>query len=160
MQMPDDNQPYQDEALEAPPQLVVALSRLPKEPVFIPPTADEAILRASREHLEKPSEPRVRWFRLMPWLATAAAAILLLAAIPQFFRKPAPEPGRIAAFARGDINHDGRLDILDAFALASRLKQGGPMNLQLDVNADGVVNERDLTALAARAVKLEQGDHS
>ena len=160
MQVPDDNQPCQDEALEAPPRLVAALRRLPNDPIFIPPTADEAILRAARKHLEKPTAPRVRWLRLMPWVATAAAAILLLAAIPQFFRKPAHEPARVAAFVRGDLNQDGRLDILDAFALARQLKQGGPINLQLDVNGDGVVDERDVTALAARAVKLEQGGRS
>jgi hypothetical protein len=160
MQMPDDNQAYPDEAQEAPPKLVAALRGLPSDPLFIPPTADEAILRAARKHLEKPSEARVGWFRLMPWVAAGAAAILLVAAIPQFFRKAAPEPARVAAFARGDLNHDGRVDILDAFALARQLEQGGARNLQLDVNGDGVVDERDVTALAARAVKLEPGGHS
>jgi len=160
MQMPDDNQPYPDEAFEAAPKLVAALTRLSNEPIFIPPTADEAILRAARKHLEKPSEPRVGWFRLMPWVAAAAAALLLLVAVPQFSRKPAPGPARVAAFARGDLNHDGRVDILDAFALARQLKQGGIRSLQLDVNGDGVVDERDVTAIAARAVKLGQGGRS
>jgi hypothetical protein len=52
------------------------------------------------------------------------------------------------------------VDILDAFALARQLKQGGSGNLQLDVNGDGVVDERDVAALAARAVKLERGGRS
>ena len=163
MQMPDNNQPCQDQALEAPPRLVAALKRFPQEPIFIPPTADEAILRAARRHLAQPGKVRRGWlarFRLMPWVAGAAAAILLLAAIPQFFKQPAPGPGRDSAFARGDLNHDGRVDILDAFALARQLKQGGTRNLQLDVNGDGVVDERDVAALAARAVKLEQGGRS
>jgi hypothetical protein len=200
-----DNNPHnQDEGLEAPPQLVSALKRLPQEPVFIPPTADEAILRAARKHLAQPeatgpecARPRAQlaptrlarwealrlhwlrtllrpgtgalrrhgqdapaWFRFMPWVAAAAAAILLLAAIPQFFKQPAPGPARGSAFVRGDLNHDGRVDILDAFALARRLKEGETRNPQLDVNGDGVVDERDVAALAARAVKLEQGGHS
>ena len=95
----------------------------------------------------------------MPWLA-AAAAIVLLVAIPQVFKRPAPAPAPASAFARWDLNHDGHVDILDAFALARQLKQGGTRNLQLDVNEDGVVDERDVAAIAARAVKLEQGGHS
>jgi hypothetical protein len=203
MQMPDNNQHRQNEALEAPPQLVSALKRLPQAPVFIPPTADEAILRAAQRHLTQPEATgpecarlraqlaptrparwevlRLRWLRtllrpgtgalrrhgqdapawcrFMPW-AAAAAAILLLAAIPQFFKQPATGPARDSAFARGDLNHDGRVDILDAFALARQLKQGETRNLQLDVNGDGVVDERDVATLAARAVKLGQGRHS
>ena len=159
MQMPDNNQPHQDEALEAPPRLVSALKRLPQEPIFIPPTADEAILRAARRHLNPPQQPRRGWFRFLPWVA-AAAAILLLVGIPQFFMQPAPGPVRDSTFAQGDLNHDGRVDILDAFALARQLKQGGAKNLQLDLNKDGVVDDRDVSALAARAVKLERGGHS
>ena len=158
--MRDDNQHDPDEGLEAPPQLVSALKRLPREPVFIPPTADEAILRAARKHLNPPREVRAGWFRFLPWVAGAAAALLLLAVIPQFFKRPAPVQGRDSTFARGDLNHDGRVDILDAFALARQLKQGGTRNLQLDVNGDGVVDERDVAALAARAVKLERGGRS
>ena len=157
--MRDNNQNHPDEGLEAPPRLVAALKRLPQEPVFIPPTADEAILRAARRHLNPPREARFGWFRFIPWVA-AAAAILLLVAIPQFFKHPVPGPFRDATFAQGDLNHDGRVDILDAFALARQLKQGATRNLQLDVNGDGVVDEQDVAALAARAVKLERGGRS
>jgi hypothetical protein len=159
MQTPVNNQPDPDEALQAPPKLVAALKRLPQEPVFIPPTADEAILRAARKHLGRPVPVRTPWFRFMPWPA-AAAAIVLFAAISLFFVRPAHGPARDSAFARGDLNHDGHVDILDAFALARQLKQGGTRNLQLDLNGDGVVDERDVAALAARAVKLENGGHS
>jgi hypothetical protein len=78
MQMRDNNQYDQDEELEAPPQLVSALKRLPQEPVFIPPTADEAILRAARRHLNPPQQPRFGWFRFLPWVAAAAAILLLV----------------------------------------------------------------------------------
>ena len=159
MQMPDLNQHYSDEALEAPPKLVAALKRLPQEPVFIPPTADEAVLRAARRHLERPREVRFGWFRFTPW-AAAAAAVMLLVALPQVFKQPASGPSRDSALARGDINHDGRVDVLDAFALARRLKQGESKNLQLDLNGDGVVDERDVATLAARAVKLERRSRS
>jgi hypothetical protein len=159
MHKPDNNQHDPDDAIEAPPKLVSALKRLPQEPVFIPPTVDETVLRAARRHLEGPRQARPRWFRLMPWV-TAAAAIMLLTAIPRFFKQPASGPARDAAFAHWDLNHDGRVDILDAFALARELKQGGTGNLQWDANGDGMVDDRDVAAIAARAVKLEQGRRS
>jgi hypothetical protein len=159
MQMSDNNQHDQDEALEAPFKLVSALKRLPQECIFIPPAVDESVLRAARRHLEGSRQVRLGWFRFAPWVA-AAAAVVLLASLPRFLKRPAPGPARDSAFARWDLNHDGHVDILDAFALARQLKQGGGKSLQLDVNGDGVVDERDVTALAARAVRLEQGGPS
>jgi hypothetical protein len=160
MQMPDKHNNQQDEALEAPPRLISALKGLPIQPVFVPPTADEAILRAAREHLVPPQEPRLRRIFIMPWLATAAALILMLALIPRFVRSPAPVPNGVSSFAREDINHDGKVDILDAFALARQLKAGSNPSPQLDVNGDGVVDERDVDSIAAQAVSLGKGGRS
>jgi hypothetical protein len=160
MQTPDNNQHWEDKALEAPPPLVAALKRLPQPSIFIPPTADEAILRAARKHLNPPPQPRPGWFQFLPWLAAAAAAVLLLVAIPQFFKSPAPTPARDAASAKSDFNHDHPVDILDAFALARQLKQGRIRDLRLDVNGDGIIDEYDVTALAAQAVKLDRGGRS
>ncbi len=154
MQKPDNNQRHAGEAVEAPARLVAALKRLPQEPLFIPPTLNEAVLRAARRHLEKPRPERVVWLRWMPW--AAAAAIVLLAALPQLINRHRAQPAGYSALAGGDLNHDGRMDILDAFALARQLKQGGTPDLQLDLDKDGVVDDRDVAALAARAVKLEQ----
>ena len=67
---------------------------------------------------------------------------------------------RQAAFAREDVNHDGRVDILDAFALARQLKAGAARATRFDINGDGVVDERDVASIAARAVRLEKGGHS
>jgi len=159
MQKPDNNQRHAEEYLAAPARLVAALKRLPQEPVFIPPTLDEAVLRAARRHLEKPRPERVAWLRWMPW-AAAAAALVLLAALPQLLNRHRARPAGYSALAGGDLNHDGRMDILDAFALARELRQGGPGNPQGDVNSDGVIDERDVGVIAERAVKLEQGGQS
>ena len=159
MHTPDHYQHYPDEALEAPPKLVAALKRLPQESVFIPPTADEAVLRAAQRHLEGRRQVRPGRFRFMPWVA-ATAAIVLLVALPQFFKQRPLSPSRGSALARADLNRDGELDILDAFALARQLEQGSSQTLQLDLNADGVVDERDVAALAALVVKLDPGGHS
>ena len=65
-----------------------------------------------------------------------------------------------AAARPEDLNADGQVDMLDAFALARELQQGSTPRPQLDLNGDGVVDERDVQALASRAVRLEQGGRS
>jgi hypothetical protein len=59
------------------------------------------------------------------------------------------------ALAAEDINHDGQVDILDAFALARQIEAGSPTAANLDLNRDGVVNRRDVELVAARAVRLQ-----
>jgi hypothetical protein len=60
--------------------------------------------------------------------------------------------------AREDLNHDGRVDILDAFQLARELRAG--KKPAVDLNGDGVVDERDADVIATRAVSLEKGGRS
>ncbi len=160
MQMADTNDPQPNEGLEAPPGLVSALKRLPRQPIFIPPTLDEAVLRAARGHLRKRQVPRLKWLRLMPWVAATTAAILLLAVMPHLLRKSADDQTGGFAPRREDLNHDGRVDILDAFSLARRVKSGEILNSQFDLNGDGVVDERDVAILAARVVRLGKGGRS
>ena len=54
-----------------------------------------------------------------------------------------------------DLNADGRVDMLDAFALARELQQDRTPGPQIDLNRDGMVDERDVEMLAARAVRLD-----
>ena len=65
-----------------------------------------------------------------------------------------------AAARPEDLNADGQVDMLDAFALARELQQGSTSRPQLDLNGDGVVDERDVQALANRAVNMETGGRS
>ena len=65
-----------------------------------------------------------------------------------------------AAARPEDLNADGQVDMLDAFALARELQQGSTPRPQLDLNGDGVVDERDVQVLAGRAVSLDPGGHS
>lgn len=158
MQTPD-HRDQEAEALQAPPRLIAALKRLPREPDFIPPTIDEALLRAARRHLRPGQEPRFRWFRAMPWLAATAAVVLLLVIAPHFLRRGTALEGA-AGITEDNPHHDGQVDILEAFALARQLKSGPVADPLWDVNGDGVVDERDVSSLAARAVKLDKGARS
>jgi hypothetical protein len=181
MQTPDHERQPEQKGTEAPPRLVSALKQVRRAPIFVPRTLDEAILRAAQQHLGKPapqSRPPTlvaqvfnllyRGFsisgskevRLIRWLAAAAAVLLLAAVANQVLRRPAEQPNSGPITAREDINRERRIDILDAFALARQLKSGTKPNATMDVNGDGVVDERDVTALAAQAVKLEKGGNS
>jgi hypothetical protein len=93
---------------------------------------------------------------LLSWVATTTAVVVAAFLILVRF-KPATNP---AAFAKEDINQDGHVDILDAFAAARQLKQGTVSNPHLDINGDGAVDERDIRAIATQAVKLEKGGPS
>ena len=71
-------------------------------------------------------------------LAAAAAVAMLLWAGP----------------VREDIDRNGRVDILDAFALARKVEAKSPAEPDWDVNRDGVVDAADVDAIAMKAVAL------
>lgn len=152
--MPEDNRDGAKEALEAPRKFIAGLKQSRTVPIFIPPTVDEAILHAARRHLSQQKPARFRWLLLLRWGAAAAALIAVLAIVPLATRKGGSN------LVRGDLNRDGRVDILDAFTLARELKTGGHPGPQSDINGDGVIDDRDVSALAAKAVSLGKGGRS
>ena len=86
MQTPENNRHQEDEALEAPPELVAALKRSAKPGIFIPPTVDEAILHTARRHLSRRQEPRFRRPIILRWALGTAALVLALALLSQLLR--------------------------------------------------------------------------
>jgi hypothetical protein len=115
--------------------------------IFVPPTVDEAILKLARERFggQKPRRP----FRFWNWLAIAGAAALIAMIILIFPRAKNPN------LAREDINGDGAVDILDAFALAKSIEASQP-NAKFDQNNDGKLDETDVRAVASAAVRLDR----
>jgi hypothetical protein len=141
---------FNDEDLKAPPRLVAALQRVAKKELFIPPTVDEAVTRSARVHLGEPERKRPSWLRLVLWSAAPATAMLVFLLLRH-------SPGN---FASEDLNHDGKVDILDAFQLARELHSGSPPSPSHDVNGDGLVNQLDVERITAHAVKLPKGGRS
>ena len=92
----------------------------------------------------------VPWFRLL----AAAAVVVLGLGVGLLINRQINPP---AVIAREDVDRNGQVDILDAFALARKLQQGGAAGVALDLNGDGVVDQRDIDWVAARAVKLHKG---
>ncbi len=150
------NTRHDGEEPKAPAKLVAALKEPPSRRVFVPPAVDRTILAAAQRHLNKPETAGFGFFR--SWLVwpTVATACLALAGVIYFLNQPeAP-----ARFAREDLNHDGRVDILDAFQLARDVRSGTKLPANLDLNGDGVVDSRDARFIASDAVKLEKGGRS
>lgn len=150
------NTRHDGEEPKAPARLVAALKELPPRRVFVPPTVNDAVLAAARRHFSKPS----RWFGFdnfrLRWLWPAVAtACLVVVGISYFLIRPG-QP----RFAREDLNRDGKVDILDAFALARESQANVRLPTSFDLNGDGVVDRRDAEWIAVQAVRLEKGGRS
>jgi len=158
MQKPEQNHDDEKEGLEAPPKLVSALKRSSKPALFVPPTVDDAILGAARRQLSAQRKPGINWLLFIRWSFAVVALALLLVIAPKLLRRTSSTTP--PDFAREDLNRDGQVDVLDAFALARELKSKAQPNAQLDLNGDGVVDEKDVATLAARAVRLGKGGRS
>ena len=102
------------------------------------------------------------------WLAArfaggiaAAAAVVLIA-----FHLFAPGGGsnhsavatnhRLTLTEAADINHDGRVDIVDAYILAQKISRHEPLDPAWDLNGDGVVDQKDVDLIAGIAVQTSE----
>ena len=150
--------------LDIPPRLAEDLRALGGSGPIVPPAFDTAILAAARLHLGRRARPG-RTARILRWAvpAAAAAAVLLLLKVTMDSRRPAAPPplaGRTSASgirnSTFDIDHSGRIDILDAFALARRLERGEATDPAWDRTGDGAVDRKDVDAIALAAVKVTE----
>ena len=128
--------------------LEVALSA-PPPAIEVPREHDEAILALTREVGDRVARRRftrrVLPVALVASVAAAAIVFLILRAAPH---RSGP------SYAAGDLNHDRRVDILDAFAIARALDRGQAPPPDYDVNHDRVIDRRDVEAAARAAVAL------
>jgi hypothetical protein len=103
-------------------------ARLTPAPVEVPADVRRRILA-----------PRRTWRPV-----AAAAAALLVGAGAWFALRPS---------APGDIDRSGRIDIVDAYALAVRIRSG-QLDAAYDLNGDGKVDDRDVEEIARRSVAI------
>jgi len=139
----------------APARLIAALrSRsLRGARVDVPPSVDAAVMEQAREKLGQ--NPPVRIVIALPrWLA--AAAVVLAGAGVSFLLFRAATPGTGTASSNEDIDHNGEVDMLDAFALARKIQSGPVADLHYDLNGDGLVDQHDIDWIAGHAVKLHK----
>jgi hypothetical protein len=136
--------------------LAAALKELPGGAVAVPPALDRAILADARAGFA-----RRRRFRLaVAWAgasAAAAAAVAILVINLRFERVPTTPVATTGPHSpSGDIDGNGRVDILDAFVLSRKI-DARSATAPDDFNADGAVDQKDVDAVAALAVRLPAG---
>jgi hypothetical protein len=140
--------------VEAPSRLSEAFQAAYQHRVGVPSGVDEAILAAARARFDRRQRTRllVRWTGAVA--AAAAAIIVIVLILPH--RNTAPVNTAVAKTVKGDIDQSGQLDILDAMTLARHLRASDPPQPAWDVNGDGKADQKDVEALAAAAVNLNQ----
>ncbi len=65
-------------------------------------------------------------------------------------------PALVGLAAKEDFDRNGQVDILDAFALARRIKASDEYKGEWDINRDGLVNQKDVDMIAMAAVSLKR----
>ncbi len=122
----------------------------------IPSDIDRAVAEAARRRFARPQR-RLWWLRwAVPATAAAAIAIACLWWVhPGAAPSVAPSP-RLSQTAT-DIDGNGRVDILDAFTLARHIEARQPTEAMWDFNSDGLIDRRDVDAVALAAVRLNKG---
>ena len=156
-----------DDDLQAPPAFVRDLKALYTPSSAIPPTTDEAILAGIRHQNVSRRRKRllVRW-ALPP--AAAAAVIMWIVfnplVAPDVENSPFGEPAGISGTSQfadhRDIDGNGRVDILDALALARNIKDNRVAEQPWDFNGDGLIDRKDVDTVAQSAVRLNKGASS
>ena len=140
-----------------PRQLVEDLTELYRPPAGVPQELDDEIIHAARRQFGD-----TRRSRLWGGLGLTAAAVLIVFLMQQLLQptsRPSAPAVRSPLFlvSRQDIDHNGRVDILDAFTLARRIESGATSAGESDVNGDGRVDQADVDAVAMAAVQLSGG---
>ncbi len=186
--MTEHDRQFDDPDREVSDRLRRDLRGLFQPPGAVPARVDKIILDQAKQRLSK-SHPliiRVRWAAGI----VAAAAVITVGVIlfnpqseirnpqsgsPRFARNDVSNPqsamrnlqssSPVLAEGRADVDHNGRVDILDAFQLARSIEARGPANVtrsdaadtQWDLNGDGRVDKDDVSLVAAAAVRLDKG---
>ncbi len=156
-----------DSDLQASLALARDLKMLHAAPAAIPSVTDEAILAHTRRHMigRRRSRLLVRW--AVP--PAAAAAVIMWVVFNPFatpevedaphFESTGPLATRQLADHR-DIDGNGRVDILDALALARNIKDNRVAEQPWDFNGDGAIDRQDVDTVAQSAVSLNKGASS
>jgi hypothetical protein len=129
------------------------LARLNEPGIAVPPELDEVILSGAKNAF---NSRRRKWMIIQRIGAGLAAAAVLAIAVHIFLPSPHStgpiERPQLAQVA--DINHDGRVDILDAYVVARHIAQHDSLDKAWDINGDGIVDQKDVDLIATLAVHV------
>ncbi len=138
-------------------QLRSDLRSIARGHVDIPPQVDHAVLQKATKALARSKRTRPTVGKPLAWIAAAAASLALVVWIGALLRSPGSTPQETTLVAiPNDLDHNGRVDILDAFHLARQLDADITPTAG-DMNTDGRIDRADVEAIAMKAVTLPQG---
>jgi hypothetical protein len=128
----------------------------------VPSEIDESILADARRHFEQSGPASLRPARrrkISAWKWTAIASTITAACAAFVVWQPAEKSGeafteatKVQDSAGSDVDRNGRVDILDAFALARQMRDG--VGSGHDINRDGRFDQLDIELVARESVKL------
>ena len=122
----------------------------------VPPSIEASILSTAHQAFEARRRRRMT-LRWATGLAASLAAAIALALILHHPTTTLTTPTQVAkSTVKGDLNADGRVDMTDALLLAKHVAARDNPEPTWDANCDGVVDQKDVDALAATAVSLKQ----
>ena len=144
-----------DNELQAPEGLADDLRGEYGRHIEVPAQVDETVLRMAQLRFARRRRPIV----VLRWAAAGAAAAGLILGVAVLLGRSGVgvSHGSAAvtpAAMREDVDRNGRVDILDAFALARHIEAPQKPNMNWDVTGDGVVNQADVDRIAMAAVSL------
>lgn len=152
--MTDRNRQFDDAEPHASPRLQKDLRSLFEPSGPVPPQVDKAILAEAHRRLAKPR----RLIVPLRWAAAAAAAVIVIGVVLVSTNHQSSIISHQSRAESGvDVDGNGRVDILDAFRLARDIESRGPDRTPWDLNGDGLVDRKDVDAVALAAVRLDKG---
>lgn len=136
--------------------LAEELRQFHNQRIFVPPEVDRSVL--------KRAERRFRRIRARkPWTLWSAIAACIALGLATFWTldpgRPAPQQElNSSPLTQEDVDGNGSVNVLDAFALARWIKSGDSLQPRLDMNRDGLIDTQDIDHVAFKAVRLEEGN--
>jgi hypothetical protein len=128
----------------------------------VPSEVDQRILKmAEKQFARKKPTGRVIVLRWAGRAAAVAAVVFItLFVCLQFESKTVVDRTVVneqVTEVQESIRPSGQITILDAFALARNIDAGKKLDKSWDLNGDGIIDKRDVDAVAFAAVRLHEG---
>lgn len=167
--------PHEEKQFDTlPPAIIDALRELDGPAVMPDPLRDADVISGARRHLAGVAQVERKRRNLRLFFAGGAGGALAAAAMIAFVvlvwnpaNKPMASQDHFAATESSiadaidpvDLDANGSIDILDAYALAKKIQQGEP-SIANDFNNDGRIDQLDIDLIANQAVQLDTGERS
>ena len=136
------------EQTDLPPQLALALREAYTHGPSIPAAVEDSILAQAHEKFAR----RRRLRLIARWGTGLAAGLAAMIVLVVWLH----HPKGAQKLAKGDINHDGQVNMIDALVLAKHLAARDKSDQAWDINSDGRIDQKDVDAIAAASVSLKQ----